>query len=409
MMPPCWPPVPTRLEDWNLPRPMMLDLMLRHIRVQGMATLGSLTASMRLSPGAVHELFQHLRQQQLLEVPGMVGNDYSVRLTTRGREQATVAGELGNYAGPAPVPIGDYQRVTREQSPRLKVTRESLREALSDMVVPDNLLDQIGPALISHRSIFIYGPTGNGKTSLAERFVRVYGDSIVVPHAVYAGAHVINLFDPVLHQPLPVEGEDRDPRWIPCRRPAVSVGGELTAGMLELRLDESAGIYGAPLQMKANNGILIIDDFGRQLLSPRELLNRWIVPLDRRVDYLSLAHGVKLQIPFEVLVVFSTNLDPRDLADEAFLRRIHTKVYVENVSVEAFLHILEGEVARLGTTCDAESAALLTRLCSDRGPLRACYPHDLCEVMASIAAYEERPPAITPAEIERACAIYFTR
>ncbi len=193
------------------------------------------------------------------------------------------------------------------------------------------MLDALGPAIISQSSIFVYGPTGNGKTSLAERMLRVYRDAVLIPYAVEVDNQIISLYDPVVHQPLEHEDSDMDPRWIVCKRPCIVVGGELVPSMLELRLDESSGIYAAPLQMKATNGILIIDDFGRQLMSPRDLLNRWIVPLDRRVDYLTLRYGVKFQIPFETMVVFSTNLEPSDLADEAFLRRIHNKIYVEAV------------------------------------------------------------------------------
>ena len=174
------------------------------------------------------------------------------------------------------------------------------------------MLDQLGPAIISQNSIFVYGPTGNGKTSLAERMLRVYQDAVLIPYAVEVDSQIISLYDPVVHQPLENDDEDADPRWILCKRPCIVVGGELIPSMLELRLDEASGIYAAPLQMKANNGILIIDDFGRQLMSPRDLLNRWIVPLDRRVDYLTLRYGVKFQIPFELMVVFSTNLEPSD-------------------------------------------------------------------------------------------------
>ena len=194
----------------------------------------------------------------------------------------------------------------------------------------------MGPSLIGHQSLFLYGGTGNGKTSIAERILRIYHDAVVVPYAVEVDGHIITLFDPVVHRQLPFHDDLLDPRWAVCKRPCITVGGELSAAMLELRLDESTRVFISPCQMKANNGILIIDDFGRQMLSPRDLLNRWIVPLDRRVDYLTLSSGMKFQVPFELMVVFSTNLDPHDLADEAFLRRIQTKVLVENVSAEVF-------------------------------------------------------------------------
>jgi hypothetical protein len=286
-----------------------------------------------------------------------------------------------------------------------------LRKAYADLVTPDELFDQLGPAIIGQSSLFLYGPTGNGKTSLAERLLRVYDDAIVIPHAVEVDGQIINLYDPVVHRRIEVEPYDLDPRWVICRRPCITVGGELTPDMLELRLDESSHIYAAPLQMKANNGIFLIDDFGRQVISPRELLNRWIVPLDRRVDYLTLRHGVKFPIPFQMMVVFSTNLDPNELADEAFLRRIRNKVYVGPVSEVAFDEIFRRVTEALRIPCDPVSTACLRGICRRHADhaLRACYPKDICEVVAAICEYEQRPPRITPEELRRAAEIYFTR
>jgi hypothetical protein len=215
----------------------------------------------------------------------------------------------------------------------------------------------------------------------------------------------------VVHQPLDHDDTDVDPRWIVCKRPCIVVGGELIPSMLELRLDESSGIYAAPLQMKANNGILIIDDFGRQLMSPRDLLNRWIVPLDRRVDYLTLRYGVKFQIPFESMVVFSTNLEPSDLADEAFLRRIRNKIYVEAVDALCFDQIFARVVQGRNIETESDSAEYLRKLCLREGrtELRACYPVDICNILLSIGRYEGRPPLMTKAELERATSLYFAK
>lgn len=408
--PAFWPVVADRIEDLGVPKSLVVDLMLRHIRVQGSSSLRSLCRTMKLSIAAVENVFHYLRQQQLLDVEGMVGNDYTFRLTARGRELAAARSEMGNYAGPVPVSVEAYYHAVRTQMARPQINRAQLREAYHDLVVPDSFFDQLGPALISHRSLFLYGPTGNGKTSIAERILRIYTDAIVVPYAVNVDGHIITLFDPVVHQEVELADEYLDARWIVCRRPCITVGGELVPAMLELRLDEATGVYSAPLQMKANNGILLIDDFGRQVMSPRELLNRWIVPLDRRVDYLTLSHGVKFQIPFEMLVVFSTNLEPRDLADEAFLRRIHTKVYVDSVSPEVFDQIFMRVVDRSGVPWDPESPAHLRRLCQDYAPaLRACYPVDICDIMASICKYEQRPLCIGRNELDRAAALYFTK
>jgi hypothetical protein len=215
----------------------------------------------------------------------------------------------------------------------------------------------------------------------------------------------------VVHQKIELDDPEVDPRWLLCRRPCIVVGGELIPSVLELRIDDSSGIYAAPLQMKANNGIFIIDDFGRQLMSPRELLNRWIVPLDRRVDYLSLRYGVKFQIPFEVMVVFSTNLDPQDLADEAFLRRIHNKILIESVDSSTFDQIFARVVSSKRVPHEADSAEYLRRLClaDGRKELRACYPLDICNILASISDYERRPVRMTKDDLERAVGLYFAK
>ena len=234
----------------------------------------------------------------------------------------------------------------------------------------------MGPAIISQTSIFVYGPTGNGKTSLAERMLRVYQDAVMIPYAVEVDNQIISVYDPVVHHPIDHDDADVDPRWILCKRPCIVVGGELIPSMLELRLDESSGIYAAPLQMKANNGILLIDDFGRQLMSPRDLLNRWIVPLDRRVDYLTLRYGVKFQIPFELMVVFSTNLEPSDLADEAFLRRIHNKIYVEAVDAGS----LRPDLLARGAGPQYSSRSRQRRVSSQAVPARG--PHRTARLLS---------------------------
>jgi hypothetical protein len=366
---------------------------------------------MKISIPVAESLYHHLRQRLYIDVDGMCGNDYSFRLTQKGRDRSAEANNLGHYAGPVPVSVDDYYKATRAQAARPKVNRSILYEAFSDLVFSDQLLDQLGPALISHRSLFLYGPTGNGKTSIAERLLRIYSDSIAIPYALEVDGHIITLYDPVVHSELECNDDYLDTRWVVCRRPCVTVGGELVSAMLELRLDEATGIYAAPLQMKANNGILIIDDFGRQVISPRELLNRWIVPLDRRVDYLTLSHGVKFQIPFELLVVFSTNLEPSQLADEAFLRRIHTKVFVEAVTPDCFDEIFHRVAERAGIAFDGATVEDVRRLClehSDNG-LRACYPGDVIEILTSICAYESRPLRLTLPDVHRAVGLYFTR
>ena len=225
----------------------------------------------------------------------------------------------------------------------------------------------MGPSLTGHQSLFLYGGTGNGKSSIAERIPRIYRDTVLVPYAVEVDGHIVTLFDPVVHRQVPSDDALLDPRWAVCERPCITVGGELSASMLELQWDASTRCFIAPFQMKANNGILIIDDFGRQVLAPRELLNRWVVPLDRRVDYLTLASGMKFQVPFELMVVFSTNMNPHDLADEAFLRRIQTKVLVDNVSAAIFDQIFQRLVEAHHVPCEPGCAAYLRERCAQSG------------------------------------------
>jgi hypothetical protein len=405
------PAVPQNFTDLGIPESLVLDLMLRRMVIEGFSSMTGLSRSIRISLPIVDAVFKHMRQQQLVEIKGMSGNDYQFTLSGAGKQLASERFQVSQYAGACPVSLKEYHAATKAQTARINVDRRVLRQAFSDLVVSDKMLDQMGPAIISQTSIFVYGPTGNGKTSLAERMLRVYQDAVMIPYAVEVDNQIISVYDPVVHHPIDHSDEDVDPRWILCKRPCIVVGGELIPSMLELRLDESSGIYAAPLQMKANNGILLIDDFGRQLMSPRDLLNRWIVPLDRRVDYLTLRYGVKFQIPFELMVVFSTNLEPADLADEAFLRRIHNKIYVEAVDAGSFDQIFGRVVQARNIQAEGDSAEYLRKLCLREGrtELRACYPSDICNILLAIGRYEGRPPQMTKPDLERATALYFAR
>jgi len=404
------PPVPRDLDGVDLPGGLITDLILRRLSVEGTSNIQSLSNMLKLPVPVVLAVFNNLRQQQLVEVKGMVGNDYRISLSGQGRASAAERFQVSRYSGPAPVSLKAYTEAVRLQATTVEITRGALRAAFSDMVVPDALLDQLGPALIEQSSIFLYGPAGNGKSSLAERMLRVYEDAVLVPYAVEVDGQVISLYDPAVHQRVGDESEYRDPRWVVCRRPCIIVGGELTAGSLELRYDDTTGIFAAPMQMKANNGIFLIDDFGRQVMSPRELLNRWIVPLDRRVDYLSLRYGLKFEIPFQVLVVFATNLNPRELADEAFLRRIHNKIHVESVSPEDFDEIFRRVTRARKVGAAHDSSATFRELClaDGRNELRACYPNDICNILNSIARYENREPTASVEDLKRAVQLYFT-
>lgn len=405
------PAIPETFEELGLSQSFVTDLVLRRLLLEGFSSLTNLSHTLKLSIPIIDIVFKHLRAQQLIEVKGMIGNDYSFVLSAAGRQLASDRFAILQYASAAPVSLKDYVAATKLQAAKVFVDRRTLRMAFSDLVVPDRLLDQLGPALISQNSIFLYGPSGNGKTSIAERMLRVYQDGILMPYAVEVDNQVIQLYDPVVHQRIEMDDPEIDPRWILCKRPCIVVGGELVPNMLELRLDDASGIYAAPLQMKANNGIFIIDDFGRQLISPRDLLNRWIVPLDRRVDYLSLRYGVKFQIPFEMMVVFSTNLDPSDLADEAFLRRIQNKILIEPVEPHVFDQIFHRVFRAREVPYNEEAPEYLRTLCLQDGReyLRACYPMDICNLLVSISRYEHRSVMASREDLERAVNLYFAK
>jgi hypothetical protein len=399
------------MDALGIPPGLVQDLVVRRAYATGMTSLQELSSVLKISPIVLENLFRELRHQQLVEVKGMLGNDYSFCLTAAGRTLAVDRYQISHYAGAAPVSLKQYHKASKMQVAKIRIDRKSLRQAFSDMVLPDKLLDQLGPAAIAQTSIFLYGPTGAGKTSLAERILRIYQDAILVPYAVEVDSQIIQLYDPVVHERIEVEGLELDPRWVLCKRPLVIAGGELTPQMLELRLDDSTGVYAAPLQMKANNGVLVIDDFGRQLMSPRELLNRWMVPLDRRVDYLALKYGVKFQIPFDILVIFSTNLDPRELADEAFLRRLQNKIYVDPVEPALFDEIFRRVSTARNIACETDTAEYLRKLClmEGTGELRACFPADICNILVAIANYEGHPPSAMKPDIERAVRLYFAQ
>ena len=411
MQPICAPTAPTKTEELDIPESLVDDLMLRYLFTKASSSLKEMTRSLKLPFSLLHSIFQRLRGQQYFEITGMEGNDYLFTLSGIGRDIASKRFAIGHYAGPAPVAMKTYEEVVRNQAVGLSINPMLLKEALKDLVLTNRFLDQLGPALASQKAIFLYGPTGNGKTSVVSRLFHVYQDAIVIPHAVEVDGQIIVLYDPAVHEKVECDTNGLDQRWVVCRRPCIIVGGELDPSMLELQLEESTKVYAAPMQMRANNGMLVIDDFGRQIVSPVSLLNRWIVPLDRRVDYLTLRYGLKFEIPFEMMVVFSTNLDPNQLADEAFLRRIHNKIYVEAVDDKVFDTIFHRLVEDRQIPFEKNSAAILRKLCLHLGPkeLRACYPADILDIIAAIGAYQGKPAEVNPESLKRAALLYFTK
>ena len=405
------PQAPNNLQDLDIPVTLVEDLILRYLYNKGAGSTSKLSDALKLPFSVIDAVFQQMRQRKLFEVTGLKSNNYVFTLSETGREQGFNRLQICHYAGPAPVSVKNYHASVKAQVADIQVDRSFIKNALSDLVLTNELVDQLGPALISQNSIFVYGPTGNGKTSIVRRLFRVYQDTVLIPYAVEFDGQIIVLYDPAVHERVETNVTAMDPRWILCRRPCILVGGELAPEMLELQLEESTKVYAAPLQMRANNGILIIDDFGRQILSPQYLLNRWIVPLDRRVDYLTLKYGVKFQIPFEMIVVFSTNLDPNDLADEAFLRRIPNKIHVGAADPVVFDEIFNRILTEKNIACHEDSEKVLRELCLHFGPkeLRACYPRDIVDIIVSISGYEGKPTEINEANLKRAVKLYFTK
>jgi predicted ATPase with chaperone activity len=293
----------------------------------------------------------------------------------------------------------------------MEVTPRGLNHAFKQLVIDPETLNQLGTAVVSGRAIFLYGPTGTGKTIIAETLGRLfYDDQVWLPYAVEVDGQIITVYDSVLHQRVeqPVNPE-QDGRWVLCRRPRVLVGGELTIEMLDLQYNPNTKFYSGPVQMKANNGILIVDDFGRQRVSPEELLNRWVVPLDRRIDFLTLAGGKKIEIPFDLFVVFATNLDPATLVDEAFLRRIQTKIKVDYVTPEQFREICRRVCLEFDLQYDTAVVDSLIQMIQlqYKEPLRACYPRDIVQQIISRARYLQQEPLIDREAMVQACRNYF--
>lgn len=401
---------PTTVEETRVPINLLEDLALKILYLAGELSLQELGGRMQLHPGVIYEIFGHLRKKQLIEIVGMVGSDHRIVTTQKGQTEAHSIMSRDRYSGPAPVSLAAYVEMIRAQSVTdVVINRPHLHKAFENLVVSDRLLDQLGTALISGQSIILCGPTGTGKTVIAETLPLVYRDSVWIPHAVEVQGQIISVFNPLTHRSREaIPSADCDRRWVLCRRPRVMVGGELTMEMLDLQPNPALGFYAAPLQMKANNGILVIDDFGRQRISPTELLNRWIVPLDRRVDFLTLAGGNKFEIPFDLIVAFSTNLDPVSMADEAFLRRIQTKIKVPYVTDEQFHEISRRVCTQSGLVYDASVVDGFTKVLAElRQPLRACYPRDILHHICWRAKYEGKQPLLTLAAIREACDSYF--
>jgi hypothetical protein len=416
------PVAPLTVDDTGVGPDLILQLVVKTLHFGGELSGTELASRLGVRFAVIEPTLAFLKREHQCEIAGgaLLGSpSYRYRLTDSGRARAALFLEHNQYVGYLPVPLDQYLSYMRQSGRErsLTVTRQVVRRAFANLVLSDRVLDQLGPALAARHSLFVYGPPGNGKTVISQAIRNVLSGNIAVPHAVSVHGHIIRVFDPVNHEVVEPSasgiGFDRevsvDERWIYCRRPLVTVGGELTLDALELGYNTVSGFYSAPLQMVANGGVLVIDDFGRQHASPRDLLNRWIVPLEGRVDYLTLQTGQKFQTPFEALVVFATNLKPSDLVDEAFLRRIHYKVYAESPTAQQFAQIFENYCADRQLAFDPGLVAALieTELGPRKVQLRGCQPLDLIEQALALASYLDRPREITLELLRAVCSSYF--
>ena len=406
------PEAPETVEETGIRHAILEDLALKILCVAGPLSLRELSEQIRLQFAVVNELLRRLRAEQLCEVTGMHANIPQVAITSAGRSRAIELLSLNHYTGAAPVSLESYVKQVQLQSVRLaEIHPPDVQRALAHLVIDPKTLRKLGAALNSGTSIFLHGPSGTGKTTIATALSSVLAlDHVWVPYAIEVDGQIIAVHDPNVH-PKVSGGETptTDPRWVLCHRPAVLVGGELTIEMLELQLNPVAKYYTAPAQMKANNGVLIIDDFGRQRIRPEELLNRWVVPLDRRIDFLTLAGGRKVEIPFEMFVVFATNLDPSTLVDAAFLRRIQTKVHVGAITNSEFHEIFRGVCKPLELACEPSVIDELIDVIKNKlhEPLRACHPRDIVNQVRWAARYEQKEMKLDREAMLTAVEAYF--
>ena len=400
------------LDEIGIRRNLLEDLALKILYMEGELSLRELAFEMCVNLAIVEEIFQRLRRDQLVEVTGMTIGVHRIAATSAGKSRALELLAQNQYAGPAPVSLKDYVDRVHAQSVReMKVHPPDVQKAFEHLVVDPRMLSQLGTAVVSGRAIFLYGPSGTGKTTIADTLSRLFRyDQVWLPYAVEVDGQIITVYDSVVHEKIerPMSHET-DARWVLCRRPRVVVGGELTIEMLDLQYNPATKFYAGPVQMKANNGLLIVDDFGRQRLRPEELLNRWVVPLDRRIDFLTLAGGKKIEIPFDMFVVFATNIDPNELVDEAFLRRIQTKIRVDSVTKEQFHEIFRRVCHEFEVRYEAEAVdRLIDQIEHElKQPLRACYPRDLVQQVCWSARYEKREPQLDQETLRQACHNYF--
>jgi len=410
-----YPVQPQSLKETGLEGPDVSDLILKFLAKRGTEAGYSISAQLGLSLKIIEEMLRDLKLDRLAHYKNSIaGGDYMYELTDLGLERAKSLSEQCTYFGTAPVPLSQYiDSVTAQTISGRKPTLDEIGEAFSDMAISEHMLSNVGQAIHSGAGMFLYGPPGNGKTSMAERVTRSFGDNIWIPRTIVAGGEILRMFDPNRHKPVPVPAallDVHDNRWVLVERPTIVAGGELQMENLEVTYIRSNGIGEAPLQLKANCGTLLIDDFGRQKMSTDELLNRWIVPLEQRHDFLHLESGRMIQVPFDELIIFSTNLEPRDLADDAFLRRIPYKIEVKDPSEEVYRNLFQQMITKAGFTYTQEAVdhMIQKHYVDANRPFRYCQPRDLIRQMENRCTLHDYPKEMTKEAIDQAVENYFS-
>ncbi len=412
------PAAPRTIEETGLSPSLIESLVCKHLAIVGSHSGRLIAEQLCLPFGILDGLFQALRSRQVLVHTGSAPlNDYRYSLTEQGRERARAAMAACAYVGPAPVPLMDYVLSVDAQTIRAEAPkRDQLTKAFADISIDTNLFESLGPAVNSGAGLFLYGAPGNGKSTIAKRITSCFGQHVWIPQTLVEDGQLIKLFDSAYHEIAKedkssiVRTAEHDKRWLKIRRPTVVVGGELTMDSLEIRHDPVANVSEAPLQLKSNCGCLLIDDFGRQRIEPAELLNRWIVPLENRYDFLTLSTGRKLQVPFEQLIIFSTNLEPKDLVDDAFLRRIPYKIEICDATEEEFHKLFKLNAKTFGCEYRPEVVDhLLDKCYRPLGrPMRRCQPRDLLQQIQNYCRYNDLPMEMKTEYLDRVVKSYFT-
>jgi len=391
------------------------SLVLKYLLANGSAKGRTMSEELALPLKDFKQLLAHLKNQQLVFYKDSGQLDFTYALTEQGRDRAKKYQEECSYLGQAPVPLQEYIDSVGKQSINFeKPAREDLERAFDDLLISDQMFARLGPAINSGRGLFLYGSPGNGKTSIAERITRCFGSEIWIPRALVVDGQIILLYDPQVHQPVEagssiINTQQCDERWVKIKRPTIVVGGELTMNALEISYDPVSKISHGPLQLKSNCGTLVIDDFGRQRMNPFELLNRWIIPLENRLDYLQLINGKKIRVPFDQLIIFSTNLEPRDLVDDAFLRRIPYKIEVTDPTEKEYRQLLQIMCDPIGVKYEEQCIDhLIARYQEEERPFRCCHPRDLLLQIKNKCSYEGTEAVMSNENFDFAMVNYFT-